>query len=69
MAKVKRGDIQISFILIAEKDGVELASAKSPSKDQSGFIPLLVTHRLDIFDEKIKCRAEDSYALGMKRLA
>jgi hypothetical protein len=59
MAKAKLGDIQKSYILIAEKDGIELARAKSPSKDQAGFITLLVTHRLDIFDAEIKCRAED----------
>src|SRR5271170_8327033 len=30
--------------------------SESPSKDQSGFITFLVSHRLDIFDENIKCR-------------
>jgi hypothetical protein len=64
MAKAKPEDIQMLYILIAEKDGIELARAKSPSKDQSGFITFLVSHRLDIFDEKIKCRAEESHALG-----
>jgi hypothetical protein len=62
MAKAKREDIQKSYILIAEKDGIELARAKSPSMYQSDFIYFLVTHRLDVFDERIKCRAEESYA-------
>jgi hypothetical protein len=65
MAMAKPGDVPRSYILIAEKDGIELARAKSPSKDQAGFITFLVTHRLDIFDEKIKCRAEESYAAGV----
>jgi hypothetical protein len=60
--KAKREGIQNSYILIAEKDGIELARAKAPSMDQSDFIYFLVTHRLDVFDEKIKCRAEQSYA-------
>ena len=65
MAKATPEDIQRSYILIAEKDGIELARARSPSKDQASFLTFLVTHRLDIFDEKIKCRAEESYAWGV----
>jgi hypothetical protein len=63
MAKAKREDIQKSYILIAGKDGIELARAKSPSMNQADFIHLLITHRIDVFDEKIKCRAEAAAAL------
>jgi hypothetical protein len=67
MTKAKRGDIQKSYILIAEKDGVELARAKSPSRNQADFINFLVSHRLDIFDKKIKCRSETDRPGGEKR--
>jgi hypothetical protein len=70
LMKATREDIQKSYILIAEKDGIELARAKSPSMDQSDFIYFLVTHRLDVFDKKIKCRAEQSHApIGPERIA
>jgi hypothetical protein len=69
MAKAKPEDIQRSYILIAEKDGVELARTKSASRYQADFINFLITHRLDIFDEKIKCRAEETGPKGEKRPA
>jgi len=66
MAKANRGDVQKSYLLIAEKDGIELARTKSASRNQADFINFLITHRLDIFDDKIKCRAEEILSLVIR---